>query len=73
MTYQASLDREALLTTKQVAELRACSPQTIQRECQERRGIPPVIINRNTVRYRRRDVIDWIERHLVAVNEGGAT
>ncbi len=65
MTYDATLDPDALLTTKQVAELRACSPQTIQRECQERRGIPPVIINRNTVRYRRLDVHDWIQLHRV--------
>jgi len=69
MSYQPALDPEALLTTKQVAELRACSTQTIQRECQERRGIPPIVINRNTVRYRRKDVLDWIARHRIETTD----
>jgi hypothetical protein len=66
--YNPILDPEALLTTEQCAQMRACSVGTVRRERRERRGIPPIIINRNTVRYRRRDVIDWIERHAATVN-----
>ncbi len=66
--YIPMLDPEALLTTQQCANMRSCSVSTIRRERRERRGVPFISINYNTVRYRRRDVIDYIDGHRVEVS-----
>jgi len=60
-------DPEALFTTEQHAKLRSCSISTIRRERRERRGVPFIQINRNTVRYRRQDILDFIVARRVEV------
>ena len=68
IVYELILDPEALLTTKQCARLRGCSVNTLRRERRERRGIPFVEFNMNSVRYRRGDVLDYINRYRVEVD-----
>ena len=53
-------DPEALFTTEECARMRGCSVSTIRRERRERIGIPFIHINCNTVRYRRRDILEHI-------------
>ncbi|HPE81692.1 MAG: hypothetical protein H6961_01450 [Chromatiaceae bacterium] len=66
--YNPILDPEALLTTEQCALMRGCSASTIRRERRERRGVPFIEINCNTVRYRRQDVVDFISKYRVDVD-----
>ena len=67
--YDPAHDPEALLTTSQYADLRNSSTSTIRRERRERRGVPFILINRNSVRYRRQDILDWITARRVDVSE----
>jgi hypothetical protein len=52
-----------LLTQDEYAALRRCSPRTIERERASGTGCQHVKIGRS-VRYRRNDVLDFIERHV---------
>jgi hypothetical protein len=52
-----------LLTQDEYAEVRRCSTRTIERERTNGTGCQHVKIGRS-VRYRRNDVLDFIERHL---------
>jgi hypothetical protein len=54
---------DILLTEKQYAEIRQESDRTIQRERENGTGCRYVKMGR-AVRYRKRDIIDFIERHL---------
>lgn len=67
-SYDSRFDPEALLTTEQCARMRGCSVSTIRRERRERRGLPFIQLNQNTVRYRRQDVIDYIQKFRVEVS-----
>lgn len=58
--YNPHIDPESLLGTNDHAKMRDCSPSTIRRERRERRGVPFVEINKNTIKYRRQDIIDYI-------------
>lgn len=58
--YNPLLDPESLLTTSEHADLRSCSTSTIRRERNERRGVPFTVINHNVVRYRRGDILEYI-------------
>lgn len=58
--YNPYLDPECLLNTNEYAALRGSSPSTIRRERSERRGVPFIIVNHNVVRYRRKDILDYI-------------
>lgn len=59
--YDPYLDPEALFDTKAHAKMRGCSISKIRRERRERRGVPFIEENGNTIRYRRRDIINYIE------------
>lgn len=52
-----------LLTQLEYANLRRCSERTVERERSSGTGCPYVKIGR-AVRYRRRDILDFIEEHL---------
>ena len=67
MKYDPMLDPEALMNTQQCAAMRGCSVSTIRRERRERRGVPFIALNMNSVRYRRQDVIAFIAKHRVPV------
>lgn len=56
-------DLEALVPQRVYSEIRDCSERTIERERASGTGCPYVKIGRS-VRYRRRDIIDFIERHV---------
>jgi hypothetical protein len=56
-------DLDILLTEKQYSEIRQESDRTIQRERANGSGCRFVKIGR-AVRYRRRDITEFIERHL---------
>jgi Helix-turn-helix domain len=56
-------DLDELLTTEDYARVRRCSPRTVERERTSGAGCKFIKIGRG-VRYRRRDVFDFIERHL---------
>jgi predicted DNA-binding transcriptional regulator AlpA len=56
-------DLDVLLTEKQYAEIRQESDPTIQRERENGNGCRFVKIGR-AVRYRKRDIVEFIERHL---------
>lgn len=58
--YNPYLDPECLLDTNEHAALRKCSTSTIRRERNERRGVPFIVINHNVVRYRRGDILNYI-------------
>jgi excisionase family DNA binding protein len=53
---------EALFDQKTVAALRGCSEATLERDRWAGGGIPFVRIGRS-VRYRKRDVLTWLEQH----------
>jgi hypothetical protein len=52
-----------LLTQREYAGIRRCSPRTIERERASGTGCRHIKIGR-AVRYRRRDILDFIERHI---------
>jgi hypothetical protein len=54
---------EELLTGQEYARLRRCSIRTVERERSNGSGCRYVKISR-AVRYRRRDVLDFIEQHV---------
>jgi hypothetical protein len=56
-------DLEALVPQRVYSEIRDCSERTIERERASGTGCPYIKIGRS-VRYRRRDIIDFIERHV---------
>jgi hypothetical protein len=56
-------DLNELLTGPEYARLRRCSVRTIEHERSTGTGCPFVKLSRS-VRYRRRDVLDFIERHV---------
>jgi hypothetical protein len=56
-------DLDDLLKQRTYAEIRRCSQRTIERERAVGDGCPYVKIGRS-VRYRRRDINDFIERHV---------
>ena len=53
---------DLLLTQGEYAEIRHCSERTIERERSLGEGCRYIKIGRS-VRYRRRDILDFIERH----------
>jgi hypothetical protein len=55
-------DQEELLTGQEYARLRRCSVRTIERERGTGDGCKYIKLGR-AVRYRRRDVLDFIERN----------
>ena len=52
-----------LLTQPEYADIRRCSERTIERERSSGTGCPYVKISRS-VRYRRRDILNFIEKHV---------
>ncbi len=52
-----------LLKQRAYAEFRGCSERTIERKRASGSGCPFVKIGRS-VRYRRRDIVQFIERHV---------
>jgi hypothetical protein len=56
-------DPDALLFTEEAAHLRGQSPRTLEKERVAGGGCPFVLLGRS-VRYRRRDVLDHIERQI---------
>jgi hypothetical protein len=54
---------DELWPERRYAKYRGVSPRTAQRERETGAGCPFIKIGR-TVRYRQRDVIEFIERHL---------
>jgi predicted DNA-binding transcriptional regulator AlpA len=59
------IDPDALLTEIQIAEFLAMSVRTLQ-SWRSRGGGPPYIQAGRAIRYRRSDVIDWIQKNTVA-------
>jgi hypothetical protein len=55
-------EQEELLTGKEYARLRRCSLRTVERERGTGQGCKYIKLGR-IVRYRRRDVLDFIERN----------
>ena len=66
--YNPILDPEALLTTNQCAAMLGCSVNTLRRQRRERKGVPFIELTCNTVRYRRREVLDFIKQYEVETN-----
>jgi hypothetical protein len=56
-------DPDFLHTQREYARQRRCSQRTVERERANGTGCPFVKIGR-AVRYRQRDIVDFIERHL---------
>lgn len=56
-------DPDALLFTAEAAYLRGQSPRTLEKERVAGGRCPFVLLGRS-VRYRRRDVLEYIERHI---------
>jgi hypothetical protein len=56
-------DLDDLLRQRAYAKIRGCSQRTIERERAIGSGCPYIKIGRS-VRYRRRDITDFIERHI---------
>jgi hypothetical protein len=54
---------DALLTSREYAQLRRCSERTIERERSAGTGCPYVQISR-AVRYRRGDIIEFLRQHV---------
>ena len=62
-TIPAKLDR--LLTVEEVAEITGLSVETLNQWRSQRRGIPFVRLSRNRVRYRQRDLDEFIEANTI--------
>lgn len=65
-------DRLQLLTETQVSELLAIPLQTLRNHRSQRRGLPFVRLGRH-VRYRRSDVLAYIEAGAVAMSQAEGT
>ncbi len=65
-----ALQREALITTKEVATLLGISPLTVGRwrtdGSDDQYTLPYIRLKSNAVRYRLGDVLDWLERRKVS-------
>ena len=64
-----ALQREALITTKEVATLLGISPLTVGRwrtDGSDDDHLPYIRLKSNAVRYRLGDVLDWLERRKVS-------
>lgn len=55
-----------LLTTREVARLLHCNPQTIYRMRSRRGSIPYIRVSSRKVLYRRSDVEKWLSQHQCA-------
>jgi excisionase family DNA binding protein len=55
-------DPEALLTEDAAARLLCISPRTLQAWRMEKRG-PPFVRAGRSIRYRRSDLVEWINRN----------
>jgi predicted DNA-binding transcriptional regulator AlpA len=64
------MQTELLLTDHQAAELLQCSRAALVRFRYERRG-PPWLKVGKLVRYRRTDLLSWLEERLVAPDRSG--
>jgi hypothetical protein len=60
-TTQPDANLECLITEKQTSEVLNLTPRWLQKKRMEGGGIPFVRISSRCVRYRMRDVLDWIE------------
>jgi excisionase family DNA binding protein len=58
-----------LLTTDEVAKLTGLSVETLAQWRSQRRGIPFIKISRNCVRYRQRDLDDWVSERIVPTSQ----
>ena len=56
-------DPDALLFTVEAAYLAGLSPRTLEKARVAGGGCPYIALNR-AIRYRRRDVLEWIEQHV---------
>jgi hypothetical protein len=54
---------DQLLTQNEYAEIRRCSERTVERERVNGAGCQFIKIGRG-IRYRRRDILEFIERHV---------
>jgi predicted DNA-binding transcriptional regulator AlpA len=59
---QAMAEEDALMTEEQVAKLLTVSVSTVKRLRVSGEGPRHIRISPRVVRYRRRDVLDWMER-----------
>ena len=62
--YVISLDGEALLTENQAADFLQFTPRALQAWRLRGGGPKFVRISSRAIRYRRRDLIEWIEAHI---------
>lgn len=69
--YDAAQDREALMTETEVADMTRIAVATLRTHRCRRRGIPHVKIG-SCVRYKRGDVLDFIEAGRVDFSDGKA-
>jgi excisionase family DNA binding protein len=58
-----------LLTAEEVAEQTGLSVETLAQWRSQRRGIPFIKISRNCVRYRQRDLDDWVSERIVPTSQ----
>ena len=69
MAADSSNDLDALLTEDAAARILNVSPRTLQAWRMEKRGPAFVRVGRS-VRYRRRDLVEWIERNTYPAASG---
>jgi excisionase family DNA binding protein len=58
-----------LLTAEEVAVQTGLSVETLAQWRSQRRGIPYIKISRNCVRYRQRDLDEWLTERIVRTDE----
>jgi excisionase family DNA binding protein len=58
-----------LLTAEEVAVQTGLSVETLAQWRSQRRGIPFIKISRNCVRYRQRDLDEWLSERIVRTDE----
>lgn len=70
MTTNQGSDR--LLSQSEAAEFLGAAKRTLESWRAQRKGPPFIAISRRCVRYRLADISAWLERHVVATDNGSS-
>lgn len=62
-------DHEVLWTGKDVAKVCRTTPEMVARWRQESRGPKYIVVAGHSIRYRRSDVMFWLDQHTVTTSE----
>lgn len=69
-SYDPRLDPEALLSPSEVSKMIGLGLKKLEKDRRENTGIPFIRLCYNRVRYRRQDILDWLNAHRIEPGPG---